>query len=96
MYVQPIPRNRLVLEEEAASVRWSVCTVCVHLPVCVCVCVCAHYRFSWLLNGIPAADTPRAKLWRRLYGLVTVFWQQFLKPQSSGAEISLQLLDTVI
>lgn len=40
------------------------------------VYVCVHYMetgFSWLLNTIPAADTPRAKLWRRLRGLVIVF-----------------------
>lgn len=57
--------------------------VCSLLRVSVSVCV-RITGFSWLLNGIPAADTPRAKLWRRLCGLVSVFWQQFLQPQSSA------------
>lgn len=61
LYAVLILKNRLVLGEDAAreQVSGEVCIVCVHLVVCVCVGITG---FSWLLNAIPIADTPRVKL----------------------------------
>lgn len=71
---------------------------CESVYLVVCIFVFGYYvetGFSWLLNAIPAADTPSAKLWRRLCGLISVFWQQFLMSLSFVARLSLEMMNII-
>lgn len=56
--------------QAGSQVSGEACALCVCTLLCVDVCFTG---FSWLLNAILVADTPRAKLWTRLCGLVIVF-----------------------